>query len=505
MDHLAEHPVPDSADRPLITIRGACKRFGATHALSDVDVDVQGSSVLALLGQNGAGKSTLIKILAGVFPLDSGQITVGDDPLGSPAAAGRISFIHQDLGLVPGLSVAENVALGSGYPRRRGLIDWTSSRERAERALELVGSGLDPRTKVAELSRTERSLVAIGRALVVDAQVLVLDEPTASLPVDETDRLFTVLRRLRDSGMGLIYVSHRLDEVFEIADRVTIMRDGRVVSSGAIADITPAEVIRQIVGRTPVPAPPPAPPAQSRPVLQMKDVVSERVGPVSITLRAGEILGLVGLSGAGHVELGRTLIGALPCHDGSMELFGKEFRPLSVPAAVRDGIGFVTSNRAEEGLAMPLTVTENLLPNPALRGHRPWHFRRNGQELEQARALVTEFGVRPADPELIVSALSGGNQQKVILGRWLSTDAKVLVLEEPTAGVDVGAKHEIYTLLDQALARGVAVLLISTDYEEVAHVSHRALVFKDGLIVRDISRSELSVQTLVAFASGAAA
>jgi ribose transport system ATP-binding protein len=333
----------------------------------------------------------------------------------------------------------------------------------------------------------------------------VLDEPTASLPVDETDRLFTVLRRLRDSGMGLIYVSHRLDEVFEIADRVTIMRDGRVVSSGAIADITPAEVIRQIVGRTPVPAPPPAPPAQSRPVLQMKDVVSERVGPVSITLRAGEILGLVGLSGAGHVELGRTLIGALPCHDGSMELFGKEFRPLSVPAAVRDGIGFVTSNRAEEGLAMPLTVTENLLPNPALRGHRPWHFRRNGQELEQARALVTEFGVRPADPELIVSALSGGNQQKVILGRWLSTDAKVLVLEEPTAGVDVGAKHEIYTLLDQALARGVAVLLISTDYEEVAHVSHRALVFKDGLIVRDIPRSELSVQTLVAFASGAAA
>src|SRR5690349_17117765 len=217
MDHLAEHPVPDTADRPLITIRGACERLGATHALSDVDVDVQGSSVLALLWQNGAGKSTLIKILAGVFPLDSGQITVGDDPLGSPAAAGRISFIHQDLGLVPGLSVAENVALGSGYPRRWGLIDWASSRERAERALELVGSGLDPRTKVAELSRTERSLVAIGRALVVDAQVLVLDEPTASLPVDETHRLFTVLRRLRDSGMGLIYVSHRLDEVFEIA------------------------------------------------------------------------------------------------------------------------------------------------------------------------------------------------------------------------------------------------------------------------------------------------
>jgi ribose transport system ATP-binding protein len=505
MDHLVDRPALERATAPLITIRGASKRFGATRALSDVDVDVRGSSVLALLGQNGAGKSTLIKILAGVFPLDSGQITVGGDPLGSPAAAGRISFIHQDLGLVPGLSVAENVALGSGYPRRRGLIDWAGSRERAERALDLIGSGIDPRTQVAELSRTERSLVAIGRALVVDAQVLVLDEPTASLPVDETDRLFTVLRRLRDGGMGLIYVSHRLDEVFDIADQVTIMRDGRVVSSGPISGLTPAEVIRQIVGRTPVPAPPPAPPAQDRPVLEMDAVVGERVGPVSISLRAGEILGLVGLSGAGHVELGRTLIGALRCHGGSMRLFGKDFRPAGVPDAVRQGVGFVTSNRAEEGLAMPLTVTENLMPNPAMRGQRAWHFRRNRAEHDVAGGLVAEFGVRPANPDLIVSALSGGNQQKVILGRWLSTDAKVLVLEEPTAGVDVGAKHELYTLLDQALARGVAVLLISTDYEEVAHVSHHALVFKDGLIVRDIPRAELSVQTLVAYASGAAA
>ena len=188
-----------------------------------------------------------------------------------------------------------------------------------------------------------------------------------------------------------------------------------------------------------------------------------------------------------------------------MRLFGKEFRPESVPDAVRLGVGFVTSNRAEEGLAMPLTVTENLMPNPAVRGQRAWHFRRNRAERDVAQDLVAEFGVRPANPDLIVSALSGGNQQKVILGRWLSTDAKILVLEEPTAGVDVGAKHELYTLLDQALARGVAVLLISTDYEEVAHVSHHALVFKDGLVVRDIPRAELSVQTLVAYASGAAA
>jgi ribose transport system ATP-binding protein len=496
---------PQNPAPAVVSVRGASKRFGATQALCDVDLDVLPGSVLALLGQNGAGKSTLIKVLAGVYSLDSGEVTVSGHPLGSPEAAGRISFIHQDLGLVPGLSVAENVALGTGYPRRRGLIGWAEARRQAERALEIVGSGLDPRAMVADLSRTDRSLVAIGRALVVDAQVLVLDEPTASLPVDETHRLFTVLRRLRDDGLGLVYVSHRLDEVFEIADRVTVMRDGKVVAEGALADTDPARVIAHIVGKQPVPPPPPAPPADRKPVLELDQVVGERVGPVSLSLRPGEVVGLVGLSGAGHVELGRTVLGVLRCHGGELSLLGEPYRPVDMPTAVRRGLGFVTSNRAEEGLAMSLTLTENLLPNPAMRGIRGWKLRRNSVEQAQARQLVEEFGVRPQDPTLPAAALSGGNQQKIILGRWLSTDAKVLVLEEPTAGVDVGAKHELYTLLDQALARGVAVLLISTDFEEVAQVSHRALVFKDGLIVREIPHDSLNVAALVSYASGAAA
>lgn len=490
---------------PLIIARAASKRFGATQALSSVDLRVEPGSILALLGQNGAGKSTIIKVLAGVYTLDSGAVTVCGAPLGSAEAAGKISFIHQDLGLVPGLSVAENVALGTGFPRRFGLIGWSDVRRRAARALELVGSDLNPRTRVADLSRTEKSLVAIGRALVVDAKVLVLDEPTASLPVDETHRLFSVLRRLRDEGLGVVYVSHRLDEVFDIADHVTIMRDGAVVADAALNTLAPSEVIEHIVGRRPVPPPPPAPRAGQPVALSLSEVVGARVGPVSLSVRAGEVVGLVGLSGAGHVEVGRTVLGDMPCYSGTMSLRGEPYQPSTVAAAVTRGLGFVTSNRADEGLAMALTLTENLRPNPVLSGAGGLHLRRNRIEREEARRLIARFGVRPGDPDLPVSALSGGNQQKVILGRWLSTDASVLVLEEPTAGVDVGAKHEIYTLLDHALQRGVAVLLISTDFEEVAQVCHRALVFKDGRIVREIAAGELTVNSLVSYASGAAA
>jgi ribose transport system ATP-binding protein len=330
-----------------------------------------------------------------------------------------------------------------------------------------------------------------------------LDEPTASLPADETEVLFTVLRRLKANGMGMVYVSHRLDEVFAIADRVTIMRDGKVVSDGLLADTDPDEVITKIVGRKPVPPPPPAPPSTDRAVLEVDGLIGERVGPISLSVKAHEVIGLVGLSGAGHVEFGRTILGALQLFGGSMTLEGRPYRPKGVPGAVARGLGFVTSNRAEEGLGLELTVTENLIPNPAIQGAKAFTFRSNRAEERVARDLVKEYGVRPADPTLVVGGLSGGNQQKVILGRWLSTDAKVLILEEPTAGVDVGAKHEIYTLLDGALARGLAVILISTDFEEVAQVSHRVAVFKDGVIVREISRAELTVSALVGAASGA--
>ncbi len=486
-----------------VSVRGLSKRFGATQALADVDLDVTSGRVLALLGQNGAGKSTVIKVLAGVYTADSGVVTVGGLPLEAPGARSKMAFIHQDLGLVAELSIAENVALGTGFPRSRGLISWPAVRRLAERALAGVGADLDPATPVADLSRTERSLVAIGRALVVDAEVLVLDEPTASLPVDETHRLFSVVRRLRDSGLGIVYVSHRLDEVFEIADDMAVLRDGRVVGTGTIADQSPEGVVRLIVGRTP-PAPRSAPaPTGAGAALTLREVVGERVGPVSLTVGRGEVLGLVGLAGAGMTELGRGVAGALPLHSGQVRVGDRPHRPGTLRAAVRAGISFVTSNRLEEALGPTLTVLENLVPNPQIRGHgmlQPMFAR---PQERQARDLIDTYGVQPTDPDLLVTALSGGNQQKVVIGRWLSTDARVLVLEEPTAGVDVGAKADLYALLDDALSRGVGVLLISTDVEEVVNVCHRALVFKDGRVVEELARHQLTVERLVALSSGA--
>ncbi len=486
-----------------VSIRGMSKRFGATQALDDVDLDVTAGRVLALLGQNGAGKSTVIKILAGVHTADEGVTTVGGLPLEATGARAKMAFIHQDLGLVAELSIAENVALGTGFPRSRGLIAWSAVRRVAEQALAGVGADLDPSTPVADLSRTERSLVAIGRALVVDAEVLVLDEPTASLPINETHRLFEVIRRLRGSGLGIVYVSHRLDEVFEVADDVAVLRDGRVVGAGPISEQNPESIVRLIVGRTP-PAPRSAPaPRDTGTALTLHEVVGERVGPVSLSVARGEVLGLVGLAGAGMTELGRGVAGALPIHSGEVQVGDRPHRPGTLRSAVRAGISFVTSNRMEEALGPTMTVLENLVPNPQIRGHgllQPMFARPQERE---ARELIATFGVQPTDPDLPVTALSGGNQQKVVLGRWLSTDAEVLILEEPTAGVDVGAKADLYALLDAALSRGVGVLLISTDVEEVANVCHRALVFKDGHVVDELPRDQLTVERLVALSSGA--
>ncbi|MGK5731022.1 sugar ABC transporter ATP-binding protein [Streptomyces sp. URMC 124] len=502
-------PLPGRGPEPLVRIHGLSKRLGGTLALDAVDLDIRTGSVLALLGANGAGKSTLIKVLAGIHPADEGEVSVAGHALGTEAASRAMSFIHQDLGLVGWMSVAENIALGTGYPRRAGLVSWRRTRRQCTEALGTVAAHLDPDAVVADLTRAERSLVAIARALSTRAPLVVLDEPTASLPAADCDRLFHVLHTLRDHGRAVVFVTHRLDEVYKVADAFAVLRDGRLVSRGPLAGHGPARLVRDIVGHDDAGHGPGAhgiaDPAPGPAVLSLDGVRTENTGPVSLRLRPGEILGMVGLTGAGHMELGRALAGSRPVLGGRILLGGRPYHPGTVTDAVGAGVGFVTSNRQEEGCAAELTVRENFLANPRAAGLRGAHWISPGRERAEATALIERFAVRPHDSEAPIGTLSGGNQQKVMIGRWLGTSRNLLVLEEPTAGVDVGAKAAIYRLLRDALADGLAVLLISTDFEEVADVCHRALVFVRGTVAAELSGEALTVTALTHAASDIAA
>lgn len=480
------------------------KTFGGTYALSDVSMDVQRGEIVALLGENGAGKSTLIKVLGGIHSADKGRVLLGDQeyfhkPGGSVQSGPQVAFIHQDLGLIEWMSIAENIALAVGFEKKHGFISWRKSEEVAKRALKMVDSDFDPSTRVSSLSRTEKSLVAIARALIVDCDFLVLDEPTASLPADEVERLFTALRPLKDKGVGMIYVSHRLDEIYQIADRVAVLRDGKMVGIRDVGQTTPEELVTLIVGgksrEIEIPKLPDSPS-----ILELKDFTTDRISKLDLTLRRGEILGLVGLRGAGHEDIGRALYG-LADNQGQITLDDKIIEITTPKDAMDKGVGFVAGDRIVESVAASLTICENTFLNPLVRGRGQFELKGHSKEQREALELGELVGLSPNDPSLAIEALSGGNQQKVVVGRWLDTDRKILITEDPTAGVDVGAKAEIYKLLFDATLSGMGVLVVSTDFEEVANVCHRALVFSRGQCVAELEGSELSTQTLIQKAS----
>ncbi|MFI6789520.1 sugar ABC transporter ATP-binding protein [Nonomuraea sp. NPDC050383] len=502
MHDCASHDLGRAEPEPLVRVRGLRKRFGGIPALDGVDLDLARGSVLALLGRNGAGKSTLIKILAGVHRADAGEVTVAGHPLGGRAAAGRMSFVHQDPGLVDWMTVAENVALGAGYPRRGGLISGRGTRVRCAAALDAVGARVDPGERAGDLTRAERALVAVARALARDTEVIVLDEPTASLGAADRDRLFGVLRGLRDRGRGVVYVSHRLAEVRELADSVAVLRDGhleRAIVAGEPIDHD--DLVRAIVGGEPaVHRRPRREPGEV--VLSVRGLRTALAGPVGFDLRAGEAIGLTGLAGAGHVDVGRALAGVRPVLDGRVLLDGRPYLPASAPEAVEAGAGLVAGDRLEEGAAPGLTVRENVLANPRLRGGSPLTWIGPREERTRAAGLLARLGVRPADTELPFTALSGGNQQKALIGRWLWTGRRVLILEEPTAGVDVAARPEIYRLLDAALSEGLAAVLVSADAEEITHVCDRALVLTRGAVTAEPAGDALTVTGLTRAVTG---
>ena len=501
---------------PLLRLEAVSKRFGGTQAVDAVSFDVHAGEIVALLGENGAGKSTLIKLLAGVYRADSGAMRIEGRPesawRGLPPGRQPVAFIHQDLGLVEWMTVAENVAIGMGYPRTKGwtgwgLIDWKAARENARRVLSHVGCDIDPDRRIFSLTRAEKSLLAIGRALDVKARLLVLDEPSASLPMADVQRLFGVLRGLRAAGMGMVYVSHRLDEIMDIADRAVVMRDGRLVGMRTTAGTRQDELVELIVGK-PLGAVaghrPPAATPPGMPVLELHSAASGNAGPVSLQVHGGEIVGLVGLRGAGQESISRALFGRAPLSAGRMRLRGRDCRLRGPADAIRAGVAYVAAERLQESLADSMSVQDNLFPNPRLLGAGALSLQWRRQESSHAQRLIRRFDINPPAAAAQVRNLSGGNQQKVVLARWLDLGQPLVVLEEPTAGVDVGAKRLIYDILRESACGGTALLVVSTDFEEIAHLCTRVLVFRNGLVCAELTGADIRIGRLLALAAGQA-
>jgi len=485
---------------PRVRFASVSKSFEATQALRDVSFDVQPGEVHALLGANGAGKPTLIKILSGLYSSDEGTILLD----GERTRTG-ISFIHQDLGLVDTMTVAESVAMTRGFPLRGLLIDWPTVRRTARDSLVVLGASIPVDTAIGDLSRADRSIVAIARAVTGECRLLVLDEPTASLPDADVQRLFAVVRGLRARGVSVLYVTHRLDEVFTIADRLTVLRDGRVAASSDVADVTHEQLVRLIVGGEP-----PARVATSsqgvrQEVLRLSNIAlaADRRPVPELRVHYGEILGLVGLRGAGQELLGRGLAGVERMDFASLESNGVSFTHRQAQNYLKEHVGFASSRREQEGLAMTLTVRENLFLNPGAAGRRTMSWISRTSERTQAKKVGASVGLPPNRSEATVATFSGGNQQKVVLGRWLSTKVRVLVLEEPTMGIDVGARAEIYELIRQAVTRdGLSVVIVSSDYEELTLLCHRVLVLDRGAVARELTGGHITVDSITQFSSG---
>ncbi|KZN13915.1 hypothetical protein OA79_09000 [Marinomonas sp. TW1] len=485
----------------LLQFKNVTKRFGNSIAVNDVSFNVGSHSVVALLGENGAGKSTLIKTLAGIYQEDQGEILYQGTLLDQKNRHhDDIAFIHQDLGLVDWMTVSENMALAMGYCKKFGLIDWQATDARAAEALASVNANIDPRTRVFRLSRAEQSLIAIARAVYCKAKILVLDEPTASLPAADVERLFGVIRDLRQKGVGMIYVSHRLDEVMEISDSMVIMRDGLLVAECPTKGMQAKDLVELIVGNAQKDFHRQRVDTNAATVLDVTDFEAGNVGPVSFHVKQGEILGLIGLRGGGQGEVGRALFGDYPIFNGQVRLDGQLLNLNSTTAAIQAGIGYVAGERGEN-LAMSMSVQDNFFINPLL-GETSF-FALNALSKEQgvAEDLIDRFDVRPRNPNQTIENLSGGNQQKVIMARWLNLNKRVLILDEPTAGVDVGAKAEIYNLLKTAVSNGLTVILVSTDFEEIEKICNRCYVFSKGFIHKELAEEDMTFANMLKVAS----
>ncbi|MEQ1940227.1 sugar ABC transporter ATP-binding protein [Mesorhizobium sp. CN5-321] len=489
----------------ILSIRGLTKSFYGALALDNADFTLRRGEIHALVGENGAGKSTFIKILAGVYEKDAGEIRIDGRIVNPRAERLPIAFVHQDHAFAEDLSVGENIAFGAGYPRRAGLIDWKAVRSQALEIYETMDvEPLDPDRMVSTLSAPEKAILAIVRTLARTPKVLVLDEPTAALPEADSMQLFRTMQRLRDKGTSMIYVSHRLNELFGLCDRVTAFRDGRHVATEAIADTSTDRLVEHMLGR-PVDvleAGDESAPSSEKIALRVDSLVVNGRGPVSFDVRQGEILGLVGLRGGGQEAIGRAIFGAVPIDGGAISLFGRLLpKKRTIGGSIEAGLRLLAGNRAAESTFPGMSLTENIFANPRIVGGSLWRWNAPKDERIAARQLLERFDVRPRNEAALIDWLSGGNQQKTCLARWLGDSGRLLILEEPTAGVDIGAKLAIHDILRKAAAAGVSMLVVSTDMEEVAALCRRAIIIDRGRKGAELSGAALTMDNLISRSS----
>ncbi|HVQ40332.1 MAG TPA: sugar ABC transporter ATP-binding protein [Pyrinomonadaceae bacterium] len=498
---MESHPITS-----VLEMRHIRKTFPGVVALDDVDFELRPGEVHILLGENGAGKSTLMKILSGAYQKSAGQIALdgAEVEIKNPKHAQTlgISTIYQEFNLIPHLSIGENIFLGREPARIPGLIDQRSIFKEATRALNGLGLTLNPRRLVKELRVAEQQMVEVAKALSLDARILIMDEPTAALAEHEIQELFATIRTLKAKGVAIVYISHRMEELFEIGDRVTVLRDGRSVGTYDVKGISKTELIRLMVNRELTDLFPKEKAVRGAEVLRVEGL-SSRTGlkDISFTLHQGEVLGIAGLLGAGRTELARAIFGVDKITSGTIYINGVAQRIGSPRAAINSGVGFLTEDRKAQGLVLPLSVKENLCLS-SVDKFSSWGVMKPNEEQVAADRYVKELRIRTPSLDQKVVFLSGGNQQKVVLSKWLCSQAEVFIFDEPTRGVDVGAKTEIYQLMNRLTASGVAIIMISSELLEVLGMSDRILVMREGRVTGEFSAEEATSEKVLQCALG---
>ena len=492
----------------LLSLRGIHKRFGATHALRGVDLDLQAGEVLALVGENGAGKSTLVKLLTSVIPVDEGSISlrgVAHKFANAQASqAAGILAVHQETVMFEELSVAENIYVGR-HLMRGPFIDWKSMNTQAQQVLEQIGARFQASTMVKDLSLAERHLVEIARALSQKAQVVILDEPTAALSQQEIRDFYGIVRKLRSQGVGVIFITHKFDEIFAVADQYVVLRDGTTVGSGRIAEATEQDLVKLMAGRAIDQIYPAITSVPGDVVLTVQDLSHPtEFDKLNFTLRKGEILGFYGLVGSGRSESMMALMGLNPAAHGTFTVGGKPFSPKDPADAINAGIAYVPEERQRQGGILSFSVQHNIsLAGLSRFARGPWLSQ--VRESALCQRMIERLRIKTHSPDTLLSGLSGGNQQKVVIAKWLGLEPRIVILDEPTKGIDVGAKQAVYQLIAEMVEQGLAVILVSSELPEVMNLAHRTIVMRRGVQVAEFARADAHAEAIVAAASGATA